>query len=406
MLIASCSDDSPTRPDDQTIKRLAGGGRANSNDPFFGGSEGSGPNDSLPGIPPIEPDDKFMPLLYSDYVCGESPVYLLISDSLAWVEWWNEYTECWFDSSTGWRAPRSGYIRLGDDTGWVDPDSVPIDTIIPEPWGPPYVDFEQNVVIVIGIESSSIPGRYLWLRDVTSNGAGTIVDYEVMIPGEDCYRQPIDSFPSDTLYSFESAPTAAFLVPRPVTEPIDWQRTETVYNCTWQPDPKEPLMLYYTDAPCDLGASEQIITNNDDFQAWIDMAVECDFNRWYDPGDTMLWNDSTGIRIGGGMIPDFNIDVDFATHAVIILRSDELTRWGGGVWLNEFNVSDNGTDIDYSVMQPGEDCPEVEDGTVQPSVAIRVPLPLNQPIIWNRHVESISCDWGDSTIIVGGGGGR
>jgi hypothetical protein len=53
------------------------------------------------------------------------------------------------------------------------------------------------------------------------------------------------------------------------------------------------------------------------------------------------------------------------------------------------------------VMEPSDECPSVGNGqTVNPTAAVRVPLPLNSPISWQRHVESIPCDWGrDSTII-------
>ena len=99
---------------------------------------------------------------------------------------------------------------------------------------------------------------------------------------------------------------------------------------------------------------------------------------------------------------EYTIPIDFSKYAVIILRADPQTRWGGGIWLDELNVTSEGTEIDYSVMVPAEDCPEVEEylGVLQPTAAIRVPGNLTEPITWNRRIEEISCDWTDTTEVV------
>ncbi|MFH1218991.1 MAG: hypothetical protein V1694_00865, partial [Candidatus Eisenbacteria bacterium] len=74
---------------------------------------------------------------------------------------------------------------------------------------------------------------------------------------------------------------------------------------------------------------------------------------------------------------------------------------GGGIWLNSLEVTSSGTTVAYSVMVPGDNCPPVEGGTyLQPTVAIRVPLPVTEPITWERHVEMIDCDWGGDTTVV------
>jgi hypothetical protein len=88
------------------------------------------------------------------------------------------------------------------------------------------------------------------------------------------------------------------------------------------------------------------------------------------------------------------LEVDFSTHAVLVLRASSQGRWGGGIWLNSFDVNASGTTIDYSVMEPSDECSEVEAGKpVRPTAAIRLPLPLNAPINYDRHVESIDCNW-------------
>ena len=50
--------------------------------------------------------------------------------------------------------------------------------------------------------------------------------------------------------------------------------------------------------------------------------------------------------------------------------------------------------IDYTVMEPSDGCPPIDGGeALRPTVAIRVPLPLPDPVTWNRHVETIDCRW-------------
>jgi len=54
-------------------------------------------------------------------------------------------------------------------------------------------------------------------------------------------------------------------------------------------------------------------------------------------------------------------------------------------------------------MEPTGDCPPIESGEVlRPTVAIRVLLPITDPVTWNRRTESIECGWRDGGP--GGGG--
>jgi hypothetical protein len=205
------------------------------------------------------------------------------------------------------------------------------------------------------------------------------------------------------------APTTAALVPKLLAEPVSWERVDTEMNCHWEPDPNTPLTLYYTDAPCDLGPAETIITDEARFEQWIEAAMTCDVSRWRGPGDSSTivigdsgksgdgqgWIDSVGPGEPGPLPPIWNgFDVDFSKHAVLILRTGEFTRWGGGIWLDEVKTTATGTTIRYSVMQPSDQCPSVGNGEiVNPTVAIRVPLPVTAPVTWDRRVQTIPCDW-------------
>lgn len=184
---------------------------------------------------------------------------------------------------------------------------------------------------------------------------------------------------------------------------------DIVYDCSWEPDPNEPLALYYTDAACDLGPGHAVITDAEIFADWLATAYACDQARWGGIDGVPVPEDST-VTQPPMPSPDWlGLQVDFTTHAVIVLRGDEQDRWGGGAWLAAITAENGGTTIDYAVMTAGENCPVVEDGTtVQPTVAIRVPLPLAEPITWHRTTETIACDWDgggepgggvDSTIV-------
>jgi hypothetical protein len=97
--------------------------------------------------------------------------------------------------------------------------------------------------------------------------------------------------------------------------------------------------------------------------------------------------------------------VDFSTHAVVVLRAPSQNRWGGGVWLTGINRRRGGTTVEYSVMTPGRNCPTIEKGgAVRPTTAIRVPLPLPDPVAFTKTVETIDCRWkGDGGGSSGGG---
>ena len=425
LIAAGCSNDNPTKPHNVRPAALAGGGRLQNNDPFRGGAEDSGPNN--PGIGDFRPDSGLIPLFYSDTDCGKQPTQQVIRDSAAWAAWWETAVSCLWrgDTTMPGHGPRGSHRGGGmpgghmdsvgmdsmwvdstwPDTGWVDTSDVdtvyPCERCVPElPW----VDFEKNVVIVISIEADSGFGRSVWVKEVTNDPAGATVRYQVTKLGEECLNilmMPIIAGPT--------SPTIAVQAPKPVNEPITWVRTDTTYTCTWEPDPKVPLTLYYTDAVCDLGSGETVIRDSARFEAWMKTASACDMARWYKPDDpTLPPGDTSGGRGFPGdsiIIPPVwgGFDVNFSTHAVIILRAGEQHRWGGGIWLYEIKAKESGTTIDYTVLEPTENCPPIEGDqtTLNPTVAIRVPLPLPEPIVFNRKTETIDCDWGkDSTWVV------
>lgn len=383
--VNGCNSDKPSDPGTPELDRLAGGGRENGTDPFIGGPGDSGPVDSLPGLP--DPGVEFFPVYFSQYGCEQQLEYQILTDQDAWDEWWDFAVDC----SGG--LGKLGHIPIPDstisDSGWVTPDSL-------WPDGAPIVDFDENIVIIIKLEQG-LAGRYIWVRSIVEGEEETTVSYEVSSPGEDCFGPLVDP-------NVFAVPVAAFIIPRPLQLTFGWVRSNSTYNCTWEPDPTLPLTLYFTDAPCaELGAGEQIIRTADEFRNWIEAAWQCDWERWGNVGDSLIiFPDSSMIGDGPGTPPfGFGDMVDFSTHAVVILRSDVQANWGGGIWLNRFESTSSGTTIDYSIMMPGDNCPAVGNGvSLRPTVAIRVPLPINEPFDWTRLVETISCDWiGDSTIV-------
>jgi hypothetical protein len=371
ILSGGCGDDSGTNSGGAPpVTRLAGGGRADNRDNFFGGPGDSGPNDSLPGIPGPEPFAAYRPLFQFVIDCEPFPQQQIIDDQSDWQAAW---------------ATAIGCLSNGSFPGLVMGDTL-FDSL-----PPPEVDFSDEVVALISIEPSDQWGRWLYITDVTVSVGGSVISYTVMSPGDDC--RDIIVVNGDT-----AGVIAAFAIPRPVPNPVTWIRTDSLYACTWIPDPNEPITLYYTDAECDLGANEQILVDSAAWQTWVEAAFACDRDRWG------TWIDSVpGGDSGFYEPPDMSlymIPVDFATHAVIILRADPQTRWGGGVWLNRYDTTAAGTTIDYSIMVPSEDCPEIQPelGVLRPTVAIRVLKPPSATVTWNRRVETITCDWPDSII--------
>ncbi len=428
-----CSEDSSPSPHTQEFHALAGGGRATDSDPFIGGPDGSGPNESYPGIPDIAPGDGLRPIAFLDPACGDAPATVVIEDSTAWRIWWEANTSCmqimpdgtWRDGGPGRRHAHGAGPRDGEpsDSVITDPDST-----YPGPWERPVVDFNTDVVIAVTLERAPSDPRMLVIEDVVASEPGTRVLYTIYRPGADCgYVE------RDTLNPTTTAPCAAVLVPRPVSAPFTFERRDTTYDCSWEPDPSLPLTLYYTDAACDLGAGEQILTTQAAWDAWVAQALDCDVARWGCMGDsTRVPVDSSGVpgETGGDPSnpgdPDnrgdhtdpvpppigYSIPVDFTQFAVVILRAGEQARWGGGVWLTALHASAAGTQIEYTVITPGENCPATWDpcgqgNLVNPTVAIRVPLPLPEPITWNRSAQTAACDWSagsDSAVVVGPGG--
>jgi hypothetical protein len=438
-LIPACSDDdSSTKPSDNGSHRLAGGGRDQGDDPFAGGPEDSGPT-----RPDFEyPNPGFIPLFYSEIDCQQSPAQKVISNQGEWEAWWAAATAC---LGTGSEPPgdgddpvrpllrRGSALRggvkddlaiidqlgstarraartAGDPSGvaWADSGVVGPDSLYPYPGEAPVVDFEKNVVLTISLAPEAGIGRGVWVTEVTSTEAGTTVKIQVSRLGDDCFDNP------DSLGTNLSSPTIAVLVPRPVSEPVVWETEEVVFDCSWEPDPNAPLALYYTDASCDLGPGEVVIRDADEFKAWVTEALACDQARWYGSDSTTTrppdgrpkfphrFGDGDPDSVPGGPPPPppppewVGIDVDFTTHAVLILRAGPQTHWGGGIWLDGIDVKAEGTVISYTVMEPAGACPVVESGqSIQPTVAIRVPLPVTEPVTWNRRVEPIECGWRD-----------
>jgi hypothetical protein len=375
-----CSDDRSTKPSPDESRFLAGGGRQADDGPFAGGPGGSGP-----GRPDFDPPSPgYMPLFYSDVDCQQNPSQGVITNQEDWQTWWTGAIDC-LDRGDD-PPPRIHPLDEGvpGDSGIVGPDSL----FNPYPPDAPEVDFTTNVILTISLPRDSLWGSSVWIEEVTGSPSRTTVRYTVSHLGDDCMGEIM----MPVLVA--SSPTIAVMVPRPVTEPVTWQRNEIVYNCSWEPDPNEPLTLYYTDADCELGPAEAVINDRATFDSWLEAAFACDQARWYDP-DTQTSPGNDSLSTSPPMPPTwFGMGVDFTTHAIIVLRGDSQGRWGGGIWLEGLRVTSSGTTIDYTVMMPSDSCPAIEKGgTVRPTAAIRVPLPLSALITWNRHTETIDCDW-------------
>jgi len=383
-----CSDDRSTKPSHDESRFLAGGGRQADDGPFAGGPGGSGP-----GRPDFDPPNPgYMPLFYSDVDCQQKPSQSVITNQEDWQTWWTAATDC-LDRGDDPAPPiRPLDEGVPGDSGKVVPDSL----INPYPPGAPEVDFTTNVILTISLPPDSLWGSSVWIEEVTGNLSGTTVRYTASHLGDDCLGEIM--MPELAA----SSPTIAVMVPRPVTEPVTWQREEIVYDCSWEPDPNEPLTIYYTDGECNLGP-ETIIRDQTRWEEWLRNAFECDQTRWFG-SDSLVLRDGTAPRDstpGGPPVPPpilpptwVGIEVDFTAYAVVVVRADVQDRWGGGIWISGITRSMSGTKIDYVVMTPGENCPIVDGGEeLQPTVAIRVPLPLTEPVIWDRQTEMINCDW-------------
>lgn len=463
--LIGCSSDNPTGSNNIATEKIAGGGRQVSSDPFIGGPDESGPMspDSVLFPPDSVPMQGLMPLFYFDRDCAESPGHRVIHNQEDWEAWWAAAFQCvgtfgqgtigpegmhggmyyyarpgdphpepsntdlfahWNDSipgDSGYVWPDSGYVwpdsgqvwpdsghvwpdsgHVWPDSGHVWPDSGIVDTVI-NPWPPseaPPVDFDQFAVVVISLDPDTLFGRSLMVTEVTDDGGGAVVKYTVTHLGDDC----LSMTERLTLYA-DNSPTVAVMVPLPVSEPVSWERSDEIINCTWHPNPNIPQPVYYTDADCDLGPGEEIIRDAETFEAWMTDAMACDSMRWdYLIDTSFMWTDSMGQVIDPHPPhPYWNVPhVDFATQAVIILRAGVQTQWGGGVWLNMYDKGSNGTTIEYTVMEPGGNCPPVAQAnqtSINPTVAIRVPLPADGPVVWHRNTQTINCDWPDTVLI-------
>ncbi len=382
-LFTGCGSDKPTEPDKPESQRLAGGGRENDSDPFIGGPGISGPNDTLPGLPGFDTGIQYFPVFFTDNGCPQQMQFETVVDSANWEEWWDGAIDCANGNF------KRNFIPLSDstvsDTVVVGPDSL-------WPGEAPPVDFGTHIILILKLEQG-LAGRYIWIRSLEEKENETVVSYEVSSPADDCFGPLVDP-------NIFTNPVAAFIVPRPGVMTFAWNRSDVTYSCSWVPDPSLPLTLYYTDAICPaLGESGQLIRTSEEFTAWVEAAWECDVSRWGTPVDTLWGTDSTVV--GDRPVPPLDNMVDFTTHAVLILRTDIQTSWGGGIWLDKFEPGSAGTIVQYSVMIPGDECPAVGNGAaLQPTVAIRVPLPVAEPLFITRISDTLSCGWvGDSTQV-------
>jgi|GEM_PF-1598665 len=409
--LAGCGGGSATTPNPSNKPQLAGGGRGASSDDPGGGGENSGPQSPDVAISP-----GYLPILYAEFNCFDTPFTQVFTDQVALQAWWTTAVSCQPHFNTSFTPPPDPGNGGGNDSGgggstpgdpgdgWVEPE--PYD---PYPAEAPVVDFSEYVVAVIGLEEASTYGKGIWITNVEDSTAGTTISYEVSQPGDDC------DFGAPEVADL--APMIAVLIPTPATAPYTFERTDTTWNCTWEPDPNEPWSVYFSDAECDLGANERVITDEATWAQWLDAAYDCDLARWNDP---IYGGPSTG---GGGSNggtdpypgtetepprdnpledPDIDpvpppsgtwgVDVDFTTHQIIVLRAGAQTKWGGGIWLNEIETGATGTNYAYTVMQPTGDCPLADGQTLYPTVAIRVPKPTGA-ITFTRSIEQISCDW-------------
>lgn len=385
LLLVACSEGPPDRPGDGGTAITAGGGRQSDQDPFAGGPDGSGP--TRPDFEPPEPG--LSPLFYADQDCQENPSRRVISTPGEWQAWWSAATACVRPDGNLPPPPPPGGEPA--DSGVVYPDTL----FDPYPTEAPPVDFDRAAVLAIALEPDSAIGRSVWIQEAAPAGAGSVVRYRVSRLGEGCLGEILPPFLVGA-----TSPTIAVAVPLPLPEPIEWAREEKVYDCSWEPDPNLPVALYYTDAPCDLGPAESLISDPAALEDWLARALECDQARWQDPaGPGTPGGAPTDSVPGSPTLPppsSIGLDVDFSQYAVIVLRSDPQDHWGGGIWLSDIQRADGGTTIEYTVKVPGDDCPVVEGGTlVQPTVLIRVPLPVDPPVTWVKNTESIACAWGD-----------
>jgi hypothetical protein len=378
-----CSGTNPTKPSG-SHQPLAGGGRLETNDPITGNPDSSGPG--YPGPDPY-PYPYLTPIYSADRDCADNPRHLIISDSASWKIWWDEVAGC------QWR----GRVDPSTDTTIVDTGcGGRCET------NPPFVDFGAGqVVVAISAEydSGNFCMRAVSISAIDRGDEGTTIRYDVSRLDETCC-----SMLMRPMVMTGYTPVVAVVTQGPLPGPLDWVRHDTTFAC-WQPDPNEPVTLHYTSAPCDLGASEQIIRDSTLWEAWYRTARSCDSvgmmtlplpggypnipivtledSNWVNPGDTTV----------PGPYPWWGVPyVDFSKFAVLVLRAGEQNRWGGGIWLDKIS-RDGGTTISYSVMAPENECPQMGMVAVNPTVAVRVPLPLNDPVTWKRSQESIGCGW-------------
>jgi hypothetical protein len=288
----------------------------------------------------------------------------------------------------------------------VDSTGISRDSVVtspPEPgdppvWEPVPVDFDQSVVLAIGLESASGWGRSIQVVDVATANDLTTVRFEVLTPGEDCTRLMMAPFDPDAI---RTSPVVAVSVPRPIGNNVVFERRDVVWHCVLEPDPNTPLTLYYTDGECDLGEAEAIIREGARWDEWLATATKCDLARWgsgTEPGVPEEVKPDGTLSAADTVFPMpigwFSPNVDFATHAVVILRAPFQRQWGGGIWLDAIDPKNTGTTVDYSTMTPGPACPLVDGGaSLRPTVAVRVPLPLPAPVTFRRRDETIDCRW-------------
>lgn len=398
LVAVACNDTGPTKSTNSD-RPLAGGGRFANDDPAEGYSDSNGVD-----YPVIYPGDGVYPIYSAQMDCANSPGERIIDNVADWTEWWDTTTGC------QWRG---GY---GRPDGTMDSNWVPGDSGMPCggrcETEPPYVDFENFVVAAISVEydSGAFCYRSVWVTDIREVDGKTTIEYEVSKLDQTCCDMIMAMF-----VPMGTSPVEAVLVERPITSEVAWVRTNTTSECKG-PDPNEPMTLHYTDALCELGPGEEMITDSATWNEWFQTAWACDSSRFVygwggyggspgdgtgPNGDTLYpaWPDTTVISPYPWWGSPY---VDFTTHAVIILRAGEQTFWGGGIWLTDIDRSTGGTTFDYTVMQPSGECPPMEmmvQLASNPTVAIRVPLPIDPPVMWNRQYETIKCDWADSSWV-------
>jgi hypothetical protein len=388
-----CSSNSPTQSDNTQREMLAGSGRLNDDDPFYGGPENSGPSDSIPQ-PPIS----WNILFYHEHDCTGEPGTWLIDNQAAWADWWEAATGCLYDPIDSNRiypqdtlGPYGGFETPGSEASVVD------------------FDLHSVAIVTLAPDSGSWCARRLNLTSYNADEASTTIEYQISLLEGDCCEMIMGPTP----LGGPNAPSMAVLVPRPAYTPATWVRDEVTINCDYpKPDPNQPHTIYYTDAACDLGPTETLITDSLAFVDWLTAAMDCDrarADRWRG-GDTLFYDpDDSSPHYGNDTLPDtilyppmppspyYGLNIDFKTHAVIILRAGEQYQWGGGVWLQGIFDREGTTVYSYTVMVPADDCPpaDLEVGPFNPTVAIRVPRPASSSVAWNRTEEMIRCDWDD-----------